>query len=176
MLLSNGTFLQLLYNFPRTYTTDDPLLRSFLRQATCHPASYVLLRNQESGNIFSLQPSALTLNSIWRYWKIQKSEKINIFRKFKGDFTTYLPLDKSWHPEASLTAAPEGNHGLWRQTWAVSSATAINLEELSFRSVLDNRTGGHTNRHRCNYRPFVSLFTCTVHLQTHELFLEFILN
>lgn len=125
---------------------------------------------------FSLQPSALTLNSIWRYWKIQKSEKINIFRKFKGDFTTYLPLDKSWHPEASLTAAPEGNHGLWRQTWAVSSATAINLEELSFRSVLDNRTAGHTNRHRCNYRPFVSLFTCTVHLQTHELFLEFILN
>lgn len=138
MLLSNGTFLQLLCNFPGASTPDDPLLRLFLRQAICYPASYVLLRNQESGNIiFSLKPSALTSNYLYlEILKNSKEWKINIFRKFKGDFTTYLPLDESWHPEASLTAAPEGNHGLLRQTWAVSSATAINLEEPPLRSVL----------------------------------------
>lgn len=112
---------------------------SFRQVITCSPASYVLLRNQESGNFFFFFfPKTICFKtvSIWRYWKIQKSEKINIFRKFKGDFTTYLPLNESWHPEASLTAAPKGNQGLWRQTWVVSSATAINLEEPSLRSVL----------------------------------------
>ena len=116
-------------HFPLMTHYSDCSLRQVI---TCSPASYILLRNQESGNIyifFSVRPSALMLNCLYlEILKNSKEWKINIFRKFKGDLTTYLPLNESWHPEASLTAAPEGNHGLWRQTWAVSSATAINLK------------------------------------------------